>query len=472
MGSDPNHKTLYDKLWDAHVVHSMNDNQALIYIDRHLIHEVSSPMAFDSLRRKGLPVRRPHTHLAVPDHVVPTTPRSAGVSDPLAKKQISLLEKNTETHAIPFIDMHDPRQGIVHVIGPEFGFTQPGITLTCGDSHTATHGAFGALAFGIGASECRTVLAAQCIRQARLKPMRITIDGRLPRGVTAKDLILHFLKEYGTAVGFGYAIEYAGEAIRALSMEERMTLCNMAIEAGARVGLIAPDDTTFAYLEGRPYMPVGHMRDHAISYWRSLPSDEEARFDKSFHVDASALAPVVTWGTDPQQASSIDGRIPYPDDLPATYSVQNFTDALHYMGLSPGQKVEGIPVDHVFIGSCTNGRLSDIRQAAEIVRGRKVAPTVRAMVVPGSGAVKRMAEAEGLDRIFKDAGFEWREPGCSMCVSINQDRLLPGERCASTSNRNFEGRQGLGGRTHLVSPYMAAAAAIKGHFFDARKLLG
>ncbi len=461
-------KTLYDKIWDDHVVESRDDGTSLIYIDRHLIHEVTSPQAFEGLRLAGRKVRAPEKTLAVPDHNVPTKDRDKGIPDEAARLQVETLIANCREFGIPLFDMDDPRQGIVHIIGPEQGFTLPGTTIVCGDSHTSTHGAFGALAHGIGTSEVEHVLATQTLIQAKAKNMRITVTGRLPEGVTAKDLILSIIGEIGTAGGTGYVIEYAGEAIEALSMEGRMTVCNMTIEAGARAGLIAPDEKTFAYFEGRPMAPKGAAWETAMTYWRGLHSDADAHFDKEITLDAANLTPVVTWGTSPENVVAVTGRVPDPTQLSDPDRRAAMERALAYMDLTPGTPMTDIAIDRVFIGSCTNGRIEDLRAAAEIARGRKVHPRVQAMVVPGSGLVKEQAEAEGLDRVFQEAGFEWREPGCSMCLAMNADRLAPGERCASTSNRNFEGRQGRDGRTHLVSPAMAAAAAIAGHFVDVR----
>jgi len=463
-------KTLFDKIWDDHLVETQDDGACLLYIDRHLVHEVTSPQAFEGLRVAGRRVRRPEATLAVADHNVPTTDRSAGIAEPESRLQVETLEKNCAEFGVPLFGMDDPRQGIVHIIGPEQGFTLPGMTIVCGDSHTATHGAFGALAFGIGTSEVEHVLATQTLIQKRARNLRITVEGALPFGVTAKDLILAVIGAIGTAGGTGHVIEYAGEAIRALDMEGRMTVCNMSIEAGARAGLIAPDETTFAYLEGRPMAPKGEAFAAAVRYWKTLPSDPGARYDKEVTLDASAIAPQVTWGTSPQDVAPITGRVPDPAAEADEARRQAMERALAYMGLEPGQPLAEIRIDRVFIGSCTNGRLADLRAAARVVEGRKVAPHVSAMVVPGSGLVKRAAEEEGLDRIFTEAGFEWREPGCSMCLAMNADRLEPGERCASTSNRNFEGRQGRGGRTHLMSPAMAAAAAIAGRLADVRAL--
>jgi len=466
--ADP--RTLFDKIWDDHLVETQEDGTCLLYIDRHLVHEVTSPQAFEGLRAAGRAVRRPEATLAVADHNVPTTDRSAGIVEPESRLQVETLDKNCAEFGVPLFGMDDPRQGVVHIIGPEQGFTLPGMTIVCGDSHTATHGAFGALAFGIGTSEVEHVLATQTLIQKRARNLRITVDGALPFGVTAKDLILAVIGAIGTAGGTGHVIEYAGEAIRALDMEGRMTVCNMSIEAGARAGLIAPDETTFAYVKGRPMAPKGAAFAAALGYWRTLPSDPGARYDKEVTLDAAGIAPQVTWGTSPQDVAPITGRVPDPAAESDESRRRAMERSLDYMGLEPGQPLAEVAIDRVFIGSCTNGRLADLRAAARVVEGRRVADTVSAMVVPGSGLVKRAAEAEGLDRIFTAAGFEWREPGCSMCLAMNADRLEPGERCASTSNRNFEGRQGRGGRTHLMSPAMAAAAAVAGRLADVRAL--
>ncbi len=463
-------RTLFDKIWDSHLVDVQDDGTCLIYIDRHLVHEVTSPQAFEGLRAAGRQVRRPGQTLAVADHNVPTTDRSHGIADPESRLQVETLEANARDFAVPYYPMDDIRQGIVHIVGPEQGFTLPGTTIVCGDSHTATHGAFGALAFGIGTSEVEHVLATQTLVQARAKNMRITVDGSLPAGVTAKDLVLAIIGRIGTAGGTGHVIEYAGEAIRALSMEGRMTVCNMTIEAGARAGLIAPDETTFEYLKGRPQAPKGAAWEAAVNYWKTLKTDDGAAFDTEITLAAADVAPQVTWGTSPQDVLPITARVPDPADEPDEHRRRAMRRALEYMGLAPGTPLADIAVDRVFIGSCTNGRIEDLRAAAAIAKGRRVAAGVGAMVVPGSGLVKEQAEAEGLDRIFTEAGFEWREPGCSMCLAMNADRLEPGERCASTSNRNFEGRQGRGGRTHLLSPEMAAAAAITGRLTDVRAL--
>ena len=462
-------KTLFDKIWDAHVVHRQDDGTCLIYIDRHLVHEVTSPQAFEGLRNAGRPVRAPNRTLAVADHNVPTTDRSAGIADEESRIQVEALANNAAEFGVPYFAMEDIRQGIVHVIGPEQGFTQPGMTIVCGDSHTATHGAFGALAFGIGTSEVEHVLATQTLIQKPAKNMRITVDGDLAPGVTAKDIILAII---GTAGGTGHVIEFAGSAIRGLSMEGRMTICNMAIEGGARAGMIAPDEKTFAYLQGRPMAPQGEMWDKAVSYWRSLPSDDGARYDTEVTLPASEIAPTVTWGTSPEDALAITESVPDPDKEKDDMKRAKIERAISYMGLTPGQKLTDVKIDTVFIGSCTNSRIEDLRAAAGIAEGRQVAAGIRAMVVPGSGLVKEQAEAEGLDKVFTAAGFEWREPGCSMCLAMNADKLAEGERCASTSNRNFEGRQGRGGRTHLVSPEMATAAALTGYLTDIRELQG
>ena len=465
-------KTLFDKIWDAHVVHRQDDGTCLIYIDRHLVHEVTSPQAFEGLRNAGRPVRAPNRTLAVADHNVPTTDRSAGIADEESRIQVEALANNAAEFGVPYFAMEDIRQGIVHVIGPEQGFTQPGMTIVCGDSHTATHGAFGALAFGIGTSEVEHVLATQTLIQKPAKNMRITVDGDLAPGVTAKDIILAIIGKIGTAGGTGHVIEFAGSAIRGLSMEGRMTICNMAIEGGARAGMIAPDEKTFAYLQGRPMAPQGEMWDKAVSYWRSLPSDDGARYDTEVTLPASEIAPTVTWGTSPEDALAITESVPDPAKEKDDTKRAKIERAISYMGLTPGQKLTDVKIDTVFIGSCTNSRIEDLRAAAGIAEGRQVAAGIRAMVVPGSGLVKEQAEAEGLDKVFTAAGFEWREPGCSMCLAMNADKLAEGERCASTSNRNFEGRQGRGGRTHLVSPEMATAAALTGYLTDIRELQG
>jgi 3-isopropylmalate/(R)-2-methylmalate dehydratase large subunit len=463
-------KTLFDKIWDAHVVHRQDDGTCLIYIDRHLVHEVTSPQAFEGLRNTARTVRAPNRTLAVADHNIPTTDRSAGIADEESRIQVEALEKNAAEFGVPYFAMDDKRQGIVHVIGPEQGFTLPGMTIVCGDSHTATHGAFGALAFGIGTSEVEHVLATQTLIQKPAKNMRITVDGTLAAGVTAKDVILAIIGKIGTAGGTGHVIEFAGSAIRGLSMEGRMTVCNMAIEAGARAGMIAPDATTFAYLQDRPMTPKGGDWDNAVAYWQSLPSDEGARYDTEIAMAAEDIAPTVTWGTSPEDAIAINGAVPDPSKETDPSKRAKIERAIEYMGLEAGQKMTDIKVDTVFIGSCTNSRIEDLRAAAALADGRTVAAGMRAMVVPGSGLVKEQAEAEGLDKVFVTAGFEWREPGCSMCLAMNADKLAEGERCASTSNRNFEGRQGRGGRTHLVSPQMAVAAALAGYLADVREI--
>lgn len=460
-------KTLYDKLWDDHVVRTEDDGTALLYIDRHLVHEVTSPQAFEGLRLAGRTPWRVSSVLAVPDHNVPTTDRNHGIQDPVAKLQVETLDSNCKTFGLTEFVMSDERQGIVHVIGPEQGATLPGMTVVCGDSHTSTHGAFGALAFGIGTSEVEHVLATQCLVQKKSKNMLVSVDGEVHPGITAKDIVLAIIGEIGTAGGTGYAVEFGGDAIRALSMEGRMTVCNMAIEAGARAGMVAVDDTTIEYAKGRPYSPSGEILHKAEQYWKTLYSDDGAHFDKVVHINAADIKPQVTWGTSPEMVVAVDSVVPDPDVISDKVKAEGMRKALAYMGLEAGTAITDIAVDKVFIGSCTNSRIEDLRAAARVAEGRKVAGNVRlAMVVPGSGLIKKQAEAEGLDRIFVDAGFEWREPGCSMCLAMNADRLEPGERCASTSNRNFEGRQGQGGRTHLVSPAMAAAAAVNGHFVN------
>jgi 3-isopropylmalate/(R)-2-methylmalate dehydratase large subunit len=461
-------RTLFEKLWDAHVVREAEGEPALLYVDLHLVHEVTSPQAFDALRAAGRRVRRPDLTVATADHNVPTTDRRLPIKDEIAARQIEALTRNCREFGVTLFDIHSPEQGIVHVIGPELGLTQPGMTIVCGDSHTSTHGAFGALAFGIGTSEVEHVLATQTLPQSKPRTLLVEVSGALAEGVTAKDLALGIIGRLGTDGSTGHVIEYAGEAVRALSMEGRMTLCNMSIEAGARAGMVAPDEQTFQYLEGRRFAPRGSEWEEAVAYWRTLPSDEGAAFDRTFALDASTLAPFVTWGTSPGMVVAVDGRVPDPSDAPTEADRLAAENALRYMGLAPGTHVEEISVDRVFIGSCTNARLEDLRAAARVARGHRVGPGVRAMVVPGSQAVKRAAEREGLDKVFVSAGFEWREAGCSMCLGMNPDTLAPGERCASTSNRNFEGRQGRGGRTHLVSPAMAAAAAVTGHFTDVR----
>ena len=462
-------KTLYDKIWDAHLVDSPPGETPVLYIDRHLIHEVTSPQAFEGLRNTGRKVRRPELTLAVADHNVPTKDRDQGIVEPESRAQVEALIKNTSDFGVEYLSMNDERAGIVHIIGPEQGWTLPGTTIVCGDSHTSTHGAFGALAFGIGTSEVEHVLATQTLRAQRNKNMRITVNGKLPEGVTAKDIALAVIAKIGTAGGTGYVIEYAGGAVRALSMEGRMTLCNLTIEGGARAGLIAVDDTTIEYIKGRPRAPKAGAFEQAAAYWRTLSSDADAKFDAEVTLDARDIVPMVTWGTSPEQALPITGNVPDPSGLEEHHRAAA-QRALDYMGITAGMKLTDIKVDHVFIGSCTNGRIEDLRAAAAIAKGRKVAAGVNAIVVPGSGLVKNQAEEEGLDQVFLDAGFEWRDPGCSMCLAMNADKLKEGERCASTSNRNFEGRQGRGGRTHLVSPAMAAAAAVTGHLTDVRTL--
>ena len=463
-------RTLYDKLWDSHVVADLGGGDALLYIDRQLIHEVSSPQAFRSLRTGGRGLRRPASHLAVADHAVPTRTRTE-IADPQARAQVAELVSNAAEFAVPYLPLDSADQGIVHVVGPESGFTLPGITLVCGDSHTTTHGAFGALAFGIGASECGTVMAAQCLRQSRAKTMRVTLTGELSPWVSAKDVALALIAQIGALGAAGHAVEYAGPAIAALSMAARMTLCNMTIEAGGRVGLIAPDETTLKFLRDRPRVPAGPLWEQAAAYWRTLASDSDALFDREIALDLSGIAPHITWGTTPDDAAPISGGVPDPAQAKDASARRHAEQALAYMNLAAGTPFEQIAIDRVFIGSCTNGRIEDLRAAAAVAKGRHVAAGVTAVVVPGSTATKAAAEAEGLDRVFIDAGFEWRHAGCSMCVAMNDDRLAPGERCASTSNRNFEGRQGPGGRTHLMSPAMAAAAGIAGHLIDVRKLM-
>jgi 3-isopropylmalate/(R)-2-methylmalate dehydratase large subunit len=464
-------RTLFDKVWDAHLVHQDDGGPALLYVDLHLVHEVTSPQAFEGLRLAGRRVRRPDLTLATVDHNVPTGDRSLPIADEVAARQLSTLVRNAREAGIELHDLDSPDQGIVHVIGPELGLTHPGSVIVCGDSHTSTHGAFGALAFGIGTSEVEHVLATQCVVQSKPRTMEVRFVGRPRPGVGAKDLILALIRRIGTAGGTGYVLEYTGEAIRALSMEGRMTVCNMSIEAGARAGMIAPDETTFAFLESRPRAPKGEDWRRAVSGWSRLSSDTGAPYDRTVVIDAAALGPQVTWGTSPGMTAEISERVPDPADAPSEAERQSYRRALEYMNLRPGTPLEGLPVDRVFLGSCTNGRIGDLREAASVVRGRRVKQGVRAMVVPGSQRVKAAAEAEGLDRIFSEAGFEWRNPGCSMCLGMNEDILAPGERCASTSNRNFEGRQGRGGRTHLMSPAMAAAAAIEGCLVDVRELI-
>ena len=462
-------KTLYDKIWEDHMVHQQSDGTELLYVDRHLIHEVTSPQAFEGLRTNKRKVRRADLTLAVADHNVPTSDRSKGIIDEESRIQVDTLRNNCEEFSVELFDMNDKRQGIVHIIGPEQGFTQPGTVIVCGDSHTATHGAFGALAFGIGTSEVEHVLSTQTLIQKKSKNLRVNVDGKLPVGVTAKDVILKIIGTIGTAGGTGYVIEFAGEVIRSLSMEERMTICNMTIEAGARAGLIAPDQKTFDYLKGKPKSPKGNNWEKALAFWKTLYSDKDAKFDKEVNINGSDIEPLVTWGTSPQDVASVTSNVPDPENEKDEERKAAMYRSLDYMGLEPNIKISDIKIDKVFIGSCTNGRIEDLRNAAKIIKGKKVAKTVSAMVVPGSGLVKDQAEKEGLDKIFIEAGFDWREPGCSMCLAMNADKLNPKERCASTSNRNFEGRQGRGGRTHLVSPAMAAAAAIDGFLTDVRK---
>jgi 3-isopropylmalate/(R)-2-methylmalate dehydratase large subunit len=462
-------RTLFDKIWASHVVEPLPDGTCLLYIDRHLVHEVTSPQAFEGLRLANRRVRRPDATIAVADHNIPTTNRRSGIEEPESRLQVETLEQNVATFGVPYIPVLDDRQGIVHIIGPELGLSLPGMTIVCGDSHTSTHGAMGALAFGIGTSEVEHVLATQTLHQRPAKNMRVEVNGKLPVGCSAKDIVLAIIGFIGTAGGTGHVIEYAGEAIRALDMAGRMTVCNMSIEAGARAGLVAPDDTTFAYVAGRPFAPKGEALDRAIQYWRSLPTDPGASFDHDVALDVSDLEPMVTWGTSPETVVPVTGRVPDPDALADLTRRASWRHMLDYMDLIPGTKMTDIPVDVVFIGSCTNSRIEDIREAARIARGRKVAPGVQALVVPGSGLIKKQAEAEGLDTVFKEAGFEWREAGCSMCLAMNPDKVPRGKRSASTSNRNFEGRQGPGARTHLLSPAMAAAAAVAGHFVDVRE---
>ncbi|HLN23527.1 MAG TPA: 3-isopropylmalate dehydratase large subunit, partial [Patescibacteria group bacterium] len=459
-------RTLFDKIWDSHLVDVQDDGTCLIYIDRHLVHEVTSPQAFEGLRDAGRKVRHPEATLAVADHNVPTTDRSQGIADEESRIQVETLENNARDFGVEYLRMDDIRQGVVHIVGPEQGFTLPGTTIVCGDSHTSTHGAFGSLAFGIGTSEVEHVLATQTLVQRPAKNMLVRVDGALPPGITAKDLVLAIIGKLGTAGGTGYVIEYAGEAIRALSMEGRMTVCNMTIEAGARAGLIAPDEVTFAYIMGKPRAPKGATYQAAVNYWKTLTTDEGAHFDTILEIDASTLVPMVTWGTSPEDVLPITASVPNPAEIADPAKRTAVERSLAYMGLTPGTPLTEVTVDTVFIGSCTNGRIEDFRAAAEVLKGRKVAAGMRALIVPGSGLVKEQAEAEGLDEIFIAAGCEWREPGCSMCLAMNADKLKEGERCASTSNRNFEGRQGRGGRTHLVSPAMAAAAAVTGKLTD------
>jgi 3-isopropylmalate/(R)-2-methylmalate dehydratase large subunit len=464
----PGPRTLFDKIWDGHLVEQQPDGTCLLYIDRHLVHEVTSPQAFSGLRESGRGVRNPKATLATADHNVPTTDRSRGIEEAESRFQVETLERNVKEFGITYFGMNDIRQGIVHIIGPEQGMTQPGMTIVCGDSHTATHGAFGALAFGIGTSEVEHVLATQTLIQRRAKNMLVQVDGDLPFGVTAKDLILNIIGHIGTAGGTGHVIEYAGSAIRKLSMEGRMTVCNMSIEGGARAGLVAPDETTYEYLKGRPMAPKGAAWEQAFAFWKTLPSDPGARYDTEVRLDAAKIIPQVTWGTSPQDVLPITGIVPNPSDEKDEQKREAMLRSLDYMGIKAGTPLKELTVQRAFIGSCTNGRIEDLRAAAVVAKGRKVAAGVNALVVPGSGLVKEQAEAEGLDKIFIEAGFEWREPGCSMCLAMNADKLEPGERCASTSNRNFEGRQGRGGRTHLMSPAMAAAAAITGKLADVR----
>jgi len=463
-------RTLFDKIWDAHVVERLGDGTCVLYIDRHLVHEVTSPQAFEGLRAAGRRVRRPEATIAVVDHNVPTSDRRLGIAEPESRLQIETLEQNVAEFGVPYLPLLDARQGIVHIVGPELGISLPGMTIVCGDSHTSTHGAMGALAFGIGTSEVEHVLATQTLLQAPAKNMLVRVDGTLPAGVTAKDVVLAIIGRIGTAGGTGHVIEYAGDAISGLGMAGRLTVCNMSIEAGARAGLIAPDETTFAYVKGRPYAPQGEAFDRAVEYWRTLPSDPDAIYDRTVVMNAGDIAPMVTWGTSPEAVAPITGAVPDPEDEADAAKRAQMHRMLQYMALTPGQLLADVAIDVVFIGSCTNARIEDLRAAADVARGRHVAEGVRALVVPGSGLVKRQAEAEGLDRVLQEAGFEWREPGCSMCLGMNPDKLTPGQRCASTSNRNFEGRQGPGGRTHLLSPAMAAAAAITGRLTDVRTL--
>jgi 3-isopropylmalate/(R)-2-methylmalate dehydratase large subunit len=463
-------RTLFDKVWDAHVVEQLPDGTCVLYVDRHLVHEVTSPQAFEGLRLAGRKLRRPEATIAVVDHNIATEDRRSGIKEEESRIQVETLERNVAEFGVPYFPVLDARQGIVHIIGPEQGISLPGTTIVCGDSHTSTHGALGALAFGIGTSEVEHVLATQTLLQKPAKNMLVRVDGKLPVGCTAKDIVLAIIGEIGTAGGNGHVIEYAGEAIRALDMAGRMTVCNMSIEAGARAGMVAPDQTTFDYVRGKPFAPKGEALERAIAYWSTLPSDEGAQYDRTVVIDAANIVPMVTWGTSPETGLPVTGLVPDPANEPDEARRAQMQRMLEYMGLTAGQKLTDLAVDVVFIGSCTNSRIQDIRAAAAIARGRKVAPGVRAMVVPGSGLVKQQAEAEGLDRILREAGFEWREAGCSMCLGMNPDKLKPGQRCASTSNRNFEGRQGPGGRTHLLSPAMAAAAAVTGHLTDVREL--
>ena len=463
-------KTLYDKIWQSHLINEQDDGTSLIYIDRHLVHEVTSPQAFEGLRLSNRKVNSPKRTLAVADHNVPTLDRELGIKEEDSRIQVEELDKNVEEFQIPYFNMNDTRQGIVHVIGPEQGFTQPGITIVCGDSHTATHGAFGSLAFGIGTSEVEHVLATQTLIQKKAMNMLINITGNLDKIVTSKDLILYIIGKIGTAGGTGCVIEYSGNALRDMSMESRMTICNMSIEAGARAGMIAPDDITFNYLYEKPMAPKNEDWDKAVNWWKTLPSDSGAKFDKIVDIDATKVTQTITWGTSPEEIVSIDGTVPNPDKISDEVKQNKIKRSIEYMGLTPGQKISDVEINTVFIGSCTNSRIEDIRSAAEIIKGKKVSTNVKALVVPGSGLVKKQAEEEGLDVIFKHAGFEWREPGCSMCLAMNSDKLNEGDRCASTSNRNFEGRQGKGGRTHLVSPEIAAASAITGKLTDPRNV--
>ena len=464
-------RTLFDKVWDAHVVERLKDGTCVLYIDRHLVHEVTSPQAFEGLRMAGRKLRRPDAHIAVVDHNIPTSDRSLGIAEEESRIQVETLETNVAAFGVPYFGLDDARQGIVHIIGPEQGLSLPGMTIVCGDSHTSTHGAMGALAFGIGTSEVEHVMATQTLLQKPAKNMLVDVRGALPPGCTGKDLVLAIIGHIGTAGGTGHVIEYAGDAIRALDMAGRMTVCNMSIEAGARAGMIAPDETTFEYVRGKPFAPQGEALERAIAYWGTLPSDAGAVYDKVVVIDATTIAPMVTWGTNPEAVLPITGVVPNPADEADEAKRVQLQRMVDYMALTPGQKLTDLKIDVVFIGSCTNGRIEDIRAAATVAKGRKVAAGVRALVVPGSGIVKQQAEAEGLDRILRDAGFEWREPGCSMCLGMNPDKLTPGQRSASTSNRNFEGRQGPGGRTHLVSPAMAAAAAVTGHLADVREIV-
>ena len=469
MSASAKPRTLFEKIWDAHVVHAQEGRQTILYIDLQLVHEVTSAQAFEGLRLAGRKVRRPERTIATADHNVPTTDRSLPIADPISKQQIDTLRNNCKEFGITHYDLNDIRQGIVHVIGPELGYTQPGMTIVCGDSHTSTHGAFGALAFGIGTSEVEHVLATQTLLQYKPKTLELCTEGKLGHGVTAKDLVLYLIGQITTDGGTGYCLEFTGEALQGLTMENRMTICNMSIEAGARAGMIAPDETTFNYLKGRPFAPEGAAWDKAVAYWKTLPTDPGAKYDKSLVFQAADVAPQVTWGTNPGQVAAINGKIPRPSDFSDPTDQKTTAQSLEYMGLAGGEPITDLKLDRVFIGSCTNGRIEDLRAAAAVAKGRHVAGGVHAMVVPGSGQVKQQAESEGLDKVFKEAGFDWREAGCSMCLAMNPDKLESGERCASTSNRNFEGRQGKGGRTHLVSPAMAAAAAVAGHFVDVRE---